>query len=660
MVFIKESVPRLPTAARKDIVVEENEGLAKALEASIQTLRGSPSSKAAVLGTSRGPVRLSLLDTDGSDPNGFERVIGTSDLVSVNFLSRGLTTSRSICRVRVPAVGGEWYGSGFLVGPRLLATNNHVLSSAADAAQAEAEFGFEHDAEGVLSPPVQFNLSPSEVFFTDVAHDITLVAVVPFSEGGVPLDRFGFLPLLPLSGKGVHGEWVTLIQHPGGDPKQMAVRACQIVELEPDQRVGVDTQRFIHYTTDTEPGSSGAPVLNDQWQVVAIHHKAVPRSGKEARKKLADGKEPQWLANEGVRISAISSLLESRRFMDKDAAGALVRIEQALGVLPLHVAEPAPSGFDALQEKDRAPHKPNKWNQWHAAHPLGYDPNFLPGLGIEIDSVLADAKQRAAPLKSGQGHVLDYLHFSTVIHAERKFPILTAVNIRGDSLIHPGERAGSFRIDVRMDEAYQPAANFYEKKLGDDLVQFSRGHLVRRFDPCWGESLEQAQTADDHTFHYSNAAPQVQGFNAGNWLDVEDYVLDRAQTKERRMTVFAGPIFRGDDPKYGQNRLNGPWQIPVSFWKVVVVEKEPGKFAATAFILGQIKLIEALFEAGVFTNLRQNTLAELQSNHLQTTIMTVEAETGLDFSSLHEFDAVAALESTRRTRILRSPRDIVI
>jgi len=33
------------------------------------------------------------------------------------------------------------------------------------------------------------------------------------------------------------------------------------------------------------------------------------------------------------------------------------------------------------------------------------------------------------------------------------------------------------------------------------------------------------------------AAPQVQGFNAGTWLDIEDSVLDRAQTKERRTTV---------------------------------------------------------------------------------------------------------------------------
>ena len=28
----------------------------------------------------------------------------------------------------------------------------------------------------------------------------------------------------------------------------------------------------LQYTTDTMPGSSGSPVFNDEWHVVAIHH----------------------------------------------------------------------------------------------------------------------------------------------------------------------------------------------------------------------------------------------------------------------------------------------------------------------------------------------------------------------------------------------------
>ena len=31
-----------------------------------------------------------------------------------------------------------------------------------------------------------------------------------------------------------------------------------------------------HYSTDTEAGSSGSPVFNDQWEVVALHHSVKP------------------------------------------------------------------------------------------------------------------------------------------------------------------------------------------------------------------------------------------------------------------------------------------------------------------------------------------------------------------------------------------------
>jgi endonuclease G len=52
--------------------------------------------------------------------------------------------------------------------------------------------------------------------------------------------------------------------------------------------------------SDTAPGSSGAPVFNDEWQLVGITPRIVPReslSGDES------------VINEGVRISAIVSHL---------------------------------------------------------------------------------------------------------------------------------------------------------------------------------------------------------------------------------------------------------------------------------------------------------------------------------------------------------------
>src|SRR5262249_5818055 len=146
---------------------------------------------------------------------------------------------------------------------------------------------------------VQFNLQPHEIFFTDPDHDVTFVSVAPLSDNGVPLERYGWLPLLPVTGKSVDREWVTIIQHPNGGPKQIAIRSSRIVLLPQDAVRGVSVERFIHYLTDTEPGSSGSPVLNDQWQVVALHHKAVPAPS-------SDPDAPtEWIGNEGVRVSAI-------------------------------------------------------------------------------------------------------------------------------------------------------------------------------------------------------------------------------------------------------------------------------------------------------------------------------------------------------------------
>jgi endonuclease G, mitochondrial len=639
---------------RPDVISQDNPKLATAIRRSLA--KGSakrtahrPSATKPDYGADpeRFIIRKTLLEGRTSDPNGFERIIGESDLTSINFLDRGRRAAAAVCRIKIPLSEGFAYATGFLVGPRLLMTNNHVIASPAEASQAEAEFGFEHDVDGVLGVPVQFNLCPDEVFLTNSALDFTFISVSPFSEGGVPLERYGRLPLIPISGKAVPGEWVSIVQHPNGEPKQIAIRASQVVSLDARTVPGLNLEDFIHYSTDTDPGSSGSAVFNDQWQVVALHHKAVPAPGKP-------GEQIQWIANEGVRISAIFSHLSRLRFEDDNANVILNRLAQPLGL----TASVEPISAAALTVTEQF--KPFALSHWNAPA-LGYDSNFLTQ-SISLDQICTPARKKkiTAPLLNQQGDELKYQHFSVVLNKERRFALLTAVNINGSKLIHPGKRKDTWRQDARVDGKYQPDDEFYVQKLKTEKVYFSRGHLVRLLDPCWGENLADSKRGQEDTFHFTNAAPQVQKYNDIDWGNLEDYLLDKAQVSEKKLTVFTGPIYRPDDPFYGRERKGGPWQIPLSFWKVAVLQKTATTVAAAAFIVGQTEYVQALYEAKVFSGLKPYTVDELRSRHIQTTIAAIEQETGLDFSALKPFDAHGSLEATRQTRWINSLADVQI
>ena len=55
----------------------------------------------------------------------------------------------------------------------------------------------------------------------------------------------------------------------------------------------------IRYTADTEGGSSGSPVFNNQWNLVALHHAGWSGSDGSA-------------TNEGIRIASIVDFLDAK------------------------------------------------------------------------------------------------------------------------------------------------------------------------------------------------------------------------------------------------------------------------------------------------------------------------------------------------------------
>ena len=180
-----------------------------------------------------------------------------------------------------------------MVSDKLFLTNNHVIPSAENAKQSFIEFNYEMDINGQPKLITRFALDPDEFFATSPIDqlDFTLVAVGNRVYGSKDLSGFGYCPLINSDDKHVLGEFVNIIQHPEGDFKQVVLRENQLVNR-------LDT--FLEYMADTNPGSSGSPVFNDQWEVIALHH-----FGEPTQVKTPDGKPIRKDLNEGVRISSI-------------------------------------------------------------------------------------------------------------------------------------------------------------------------------------------------------------------------------------------------------------------------------------------------------------------------------------------------------------------
>ncbi|MEM9482296.1 MAG: LamG-like jellyroll fold domain-containing protein [Cyanobacteria bacterium P01_F01_bin.116] len=113
--------------------------------------------------------------------------------------------------------------------------------------------------------------------------------------------------------KQIAGDPVYIIQHPKGRQQQIVIR---------DNRVLHDAiyTDFIRYRADSDYGSSGSPVFNDRWQLVALHHAAIaaPKATTiiETEKELSDRQNDHYLgevvAQQGVRICSIIADLKKK------------------------------------------------------------------------------------------------------------------------------------------------------------------------------------------------------------------------------------------------------------------------------------------------------------------------------------------------------------
>lgn len=217
------------------------------------------------------------LEADISDH--FEKVHKEANFLPSSFLEHGVTRAQSVCRI----VTDMSYGSGSLIASRnFVMTNNHVIPDFATAEVSIAEF--DYDEDDIL---YTVKLDPDAFFITNKDLDFTIVACDP---SPLPLN-IKAIPLLTDPQTVTRNERVNIIQHPKGRRKELSLH---------DNKVTYIYDKGIRYTADTEPGSSGSPVFNNEWDLVALHHAGWSDMDGEA-------------TNEGIRISAIVDYLVAQQ-----------------------------------------------------------------------------------------------------------------------------------------------------------------------------------------------------------------------------------------------------------------------------------------------------------------------------------------------------------
>ncbi|MFY9610160.1 MAG: serine protease [Blastocatellia bacterium] len=227
-----------------------------------------------------------------------ERVFGADSFQSLTWYRTGLERLSAVARIGIEAARG--FGTGFLVKgsdlhPKfgdepVLVTNSHVLSDDPSVGGAIRS----SDAVIVFEALGPDEYAVDEILYSSPPHefDATVVRLAgkqPISEDP-KLKDVKFYPIarkLPLADG---NQRVYVIGYPGGGGLSISLQDNVLLGYR---------DKLVHYRAPTEGGSSGSPVFNRKWELVALHHKG------DSDMPRIDGKAGTYEANEGIWIQAI-------------------------------------------------------------------------------------------------------------------------------------------------------------------------------------------------------------------------------------------------------------------------------------------------------------------------------------------------------------------
>ncbi len=230
-----------------------------------------------------------------------EKIFGDTGFMSPEKIRLGLKRCEAVGRVE--ELTGDGVGTGFAIPGNelsdswpsnlLFVTNNHVVSTTeADAlrvANAQVTFHALRDRTG----------KPFTTHFVRILHesppgklDYTVLELADQPPG---LEPYPIAETLPTVNS---GQRLYVIGHPRGGGLMFSMQDNRLIDY------GAPSDFRVHYRTPTEPGSSGSPVFNGGWELVALHH-----SGSATMNRIHG--TGTYEANEGIWIQSIRTHLST-------------------------------------------------------------------------------------------------------------------------------------------------------------------------------------------------------------------------------------------------------------------------------------------------------------------------------------------------------------
>jgi endonuclease G len=365
---------------------------------------------------------------------------------------------------------------------------------------------------------------------------------------------------------------------------------------------------------------------------------------RDGRRLALDAEVPDeelvWVANEGIRVSALVASLAAKKATRPEEAGLLEKLLAATSDPLREVVEGGPTppsaaaGVHSRREEPGA--APNVFHftgavtivvggseaaiaaasRPSAAMPAtspaptstvigdrfrekalrfdedyprrserGYSPEFLGETWCLPLPRLTEA-HHGRPLRGddGQPWVIPYYHYSLVMNETRRLLAWAAANVdysaRARRFTRTRKEYGgeSWRLDPRV-ALRAPGLQLEDADFYAPAKKIDRGHIVRREDSAWGASAKEAEFGNSDTYHWTNCTPQSEAFNQSGRHGLWGQFEEHIQAQ---VGALGGrmSVFAGPvlSPEDPEHGYEegATIQVPMEYWKVVACVAREG------------------------------------------------------------------------------------